>query len=386
VAPRRKRSATIETTVRGIAGRRVLVIGTFDPAMPRAAQWMRLLGRLDCDVEVRNVPAWDPDRSLKAGASPLAMVSRALRALPGLAWYLLRCERPDLVVFLYPGHFDACVLGPIARLRRIPAVLDVFISLYDTVVLDRKLHGKRSPVAFLTRALDTLACWSVARVVVDTPEDCDFFAVLTRRARRRFAVLWVGADESLYVTAPDPGDDAPILWYLTYIPLHGFETVARAAALLSGDGRRLRLVGDGQDRPAAEALIRELGVQNVEFVDQVPETALAGEIARASICLGVFGTTDKASRVVPNKVFQCAAAGRAVITAATPAVETAFGDALVTVPVGDAPALAEAMRRLRGTARLAAAERAHAAFTERFADAALARDLEQVLGALLRRR
>jgi glycosyltransferase involved in cell wall biosynthesis len=359
------------------------VIGTFDPAMPRAAQWMRLLRRLECDVEVRSVPAWDPDRASKAAGSPLAMLPRVLKALPGLAWYLLRCERPDLVVFLYPGHFDACVLGPIARLRRIPAVLDVFISLYDTVVSDRELHGTRSPIALLTRALDTLACWSVIRVVVDTPEHGDFFARLTRRARRRFAVLWVGADESLYVAAPDPGDDAPILWYLTYIPLHGFETVARAAALLEDDERTLRLVGDGQDRPAAEALVRQLGLQNIEFVDRVPEPALADEIGQASICLGVFGTSDKAARVVPNKVFQCAAAGRAVITAATPAVETAFGDALVTVPVGDPSALAAAIRRLHGPARLAAALRARAAFVERFSDAALARDLEQVLSELV---
>jgi glycosyltransferase involved in cell wall biosynthesis len=360
------------------------VIGTFDPAMPRAAQWMRLLGRLGCDVDVRNVPAWDPDRASSAAGSPLAMLPRVLRALPGLVWYLLRCDRPDVVVFLYPGHFDACVLGPIARLRRIPAVLDVFISLYDTVVLDRELHGPRSPVALLTRALDTLACWSVVRIVVDTPEHGDFFARLTRRARRRFAVLWVGADESLYVAAPDPGDDAPILWYLTYIPLHGFDTVARAAALLNGDGRRLRVIGAGQDRAAAEALTRELGVQNVDFVDPVPETALADEIARASICLGVFGTSDKASRVVPNKVFQCAAAGRAVITAATPAVDTAFGDALITVPVGDAAALADAIRELRGPARLAAAERAHAAFTELFSDTALAGDLDHLLRELVR--
>jgi glycosyltransferase involved in cell wall biosynthesis len=369
-----------------MAGRRVLVIGTFDPAMPRATQWMRLLQRLEYDVEIRNVPAWDPDRASKASGSPLAMLPRVLRALPGLAWYLLRCERPDLVVFLYPGHFDACVLGPIARLRRIPAVLDVFISLYDTVVLDRELHSTRSPVALLTRALDTLACWSVTCVVVDTPEHGDFFARLTRRARRRFAVLWVGADESLYVPARDPGDDAPILWYLTYIPLHGLETVARAAALLAdaGDGRRLRLIGDGQGRPAAEALARELGLQNVEFVDPVAETELAGEIARASLCLGVFGTSDKASRVVPNKVYQCAAAGRAVVTAATPAVETAFGDALVTVPVGDAPALAAAIRALHGPARLAAAERARAAFLARFSDAALAHDLERALADLVR--
>ena len=80
----------------------------------------------------------------------------------------------------------------------------------------------------------------------------------------------------------------------------------------------------------------------------MPESELPGEIARASICLGVFGTSDKAARVVPNKVFQCAAAGRAVVTAATPAMTGAFGDAFVTVPVGDPTALADAVRELRG--------------------------------------
>ena len=169
--------------------------------------------------------------------------------------------------------------------------------------------------------------------------------MFTRRGRRHFAVLWVGAEEARFVPADDPGDDAPILWYLTYIPLHGFETVARAAALLADDGRTFRLVGDGQRRAAAEQLAararpHQHGVRRAGR----RRRSCAAEIARASICLGVFGTSDKAARVVPNKVFQCAAAGRAVVTAATPAVQRAFGDALVTVPVGDRQALADAIR------------------------------------------
>ena len=365
-------------------GRRVLVIGTFDPTMPRARQWLRLLDRMGCVVEVRNIASWDDDRASQTAQSGLGMLPRVLAGLLRLARHLLTCERPDLVVFLYPGHLDACILGPIARLRRIPAVLDVFISLYDTIISDRNLRSKRSPVAIATRAIDTLACWSVRLVVVDTPEHADFFAAFTHRARKHFAVLWVGADESLFVAVDDPGDDADILWYLTYIPLHGFETVARAAALLAGDGRRIRLIGDGQDRGAAERLAQELGLDNIDFVEPVPEAELANEIGRASICLGVFGTTQKAQRVVANKVFQCAAAGRAVITAETPAVRTAFGDALVTVPVGDAPALAAAIRALRGEARVQTAARARATFVDRFSDAALTRDLESHLSRLVR--
>jgi glycosyltransferase involved in cell wall biosynthesis len=364
-------------------GRRVLVIGTFDPTTPRARQWFRLLDRLGCDVEVRNVGTWGADRASTTARSPVKMLGSVVVGLLRAAWHLATGPRPDVVVFLYPGHLDACVLGPIARLRRIPAVLDVFISLYDTVVSDRGLRGPRSPVALATRALDVLACWSVPLVVVDTPEHADFFARFAHRDRSRFGVLWVGAEEERFVPGPDPGDDAPILWYLTYIPLHGFDTVARAAALLAGDSRRFRLVGAGQERAHAEALAAELGLTNLEFVEPMPESELPAEIARSSICLGVFGTSDKAARVVPNKVFQCAAAGRAVVTAASPALHNAFGDALVTVPAGDAPALAEALRALRGPARLAVAERGRAVFEQRFAEAALAADLDALLAAAI---
>lgn len=371
----RGRGPTPVAPDRSMSGRRVMVIGTFDPRMPRARQWLRLLDQLGAEVEIKNVPAWDDDRATRTARSALAMLPRVFAALARLSWYLLTCERPDLVVFLYPGHVDACVLGAVARIRRIPTALDVFISLYDTIILDRNLRNVRSPLALATRAIDTLACWSVDLIVVDTPEHADFFSRFTHRNRNHFAVLWVGADESVFPQVDDPGDDADILWYLTYIPLHGFETVAQAAALLADDGRRIRFVGDGQRRAAAQRLARELELDNVEFADPVSEADLAGEIGRASVCLGVFGTTRKAQRIVPNKVFQCAAAGRPIITAATPAIRTAFGDALVTVPVGDAPALADAIRSLRGDARLESARRARAAFVNDFSDAALGRDL-----------
>jgi glycosyltransferase involved in cell wall biosynthesis len=368
-----------------LRGRRVLVIGTFDPTTPRARQWFRLLDRLGCDVEVMNVGSWGTDRASDTAGSPRKMLRNVLTGLLRGVRHLLTCRRPDLVVFLYPGHVDACVLGPIARLRRVPTVLDVFISLHDTVIVDRGLRSTRSPVAFATRALDTLACWSVQSVVVDTPEHADFFARFTRRNRSRFSVLWVGAEEERFVTADDPGDDAPILWYLTYIPLHGVATVAHAAALLAADGATFRLVGDGQQRAAAEQLARELGLTNIEFVAPVPESELPAEIARASICLGVFGASDKAARVVPNKVFQCAASGRAIVTAATPAVINAFGDALVTVPVGDPAALADALRELRGAPRLAVAARGRAMFEAQYSEAALADDLGRILAPLLGR-
>ena len=50
--------------------------------------------------------------------------------------------------------------------------------------------------------------------------------------------------------------------------------------------------------------------------------------------------------MIPNKVFQCLSVGRPVVTAATPAVRDALGDAVVTVPPGDDAALAVAVSEL----------------------------------------
>ena len=64
------------------------------------------------------------------------------------------------------------------------------------------------------------------------------------------------------------------------------------------------------------------------------------------MCLGIFGTGDKAQRVVPNKVFQGAAAGCAIVTSDTAPQRRALGEAAVLVPPGDPGELAGALRQL----------------------------------------
>jgi glycosyltransferase involved in cell wall biosynthesis len=72
---------------------------------------------------------------------------------------------------------------------------------------------------------------------------------------------------------------------------------------------------------------------------------------------------------VPNKVFQAAAAGCAIVTSDTPPQRAALGDAAAFVPPGDADALAVTLRHLaidradRTRLRKAARVRAEAAFT-----------------------
>ena len=96
------------------------------------------------------------------------------------------------------------------------------------------------------------------------------------------------------------------------IPLHGLETILAAARL--APEIPFRVVGSGQ----LDALLDERP-PNVEWIDWVDYEQLPEENQRAGCALGVFGTSAKAGRVIPNKAFQALACGTPLVTGDTPA-------------------------------------------------------------------
>jgi glycosyltransferase involved in cell wall biosynthesis len=368
---------------------RVLFIGTFDDEHSRARIMRRLFERCGYVVDVRREEVWGARRYSALSANRARTALRALVAYVRLAVWSLRCEPPDLVVMLYPGHLDVLLLGPIWQRRRVPVVFDPLVSLYDTVVADRALHTRGSPIGRLSRRLDRWAFGIADLVITDTEQVTDAYVQITGLDRSAFAVVHPGAFEPAFSTpAPGPGRSDLVLFYGTFIALQGIPTIVRAAKLLEGDGVTVRLIGDGQETPAVDALIRAIEVGNLERVGRVPLEQLAAEIAQAGVCLGVFGSSEKADRVVPFKVFECLAMARPVVTGDTAAARELLGDSAVLVPVGDPLALADAVRALLADpARRAALARAgYRRSRSYFGEMALARRLAAHLERVTTRR
>ena len=145
-----------------------------------------------------------------------------------------------------------------------------------------------------------------------------------------------------------------MLFYGKLAPLHGIRTVLAAAR--EAGVPPVRVVGDGQLGPWLDAELRRDRPPGLTHERWIPYERLGEAVRAASICLGVFGESDKAARVVPNKVWQAMAAGRPVVTADTPGAREVLrdGEHALLVPAGDAPALAAALRRLAGDADLRA--------------------------------
>ena len=116
-------------------------------------------------------------------------------------------------------------------------------------------------------------------------------------------------------------------------------------ALLADRAVVWTMIGTGQD---LEATRRGAGPAVATWIDWVDAAELPDVVGGHDVCLGIFGTGDKAQRVAPNKVYQGAAAGCTVVTSDTPPQRRAMGDSAVYVPAGDAEALAEALAALAG--------------------------------------
>jgi len=341
---------------------RVLALGTFQPEYPRNALTQAGLRALGCPIDTLNVPVWDrlPDR-LAPARRWRSLASLGVRLLRAYATLLVRLPRRlarvDVVLVGYPGHLDMLALGPFVRLSRRRLIFDPLVTLTDTLVEDRRLIPPGGMRARAIRLLDQVALRLAHVVLADTEENAQYMRALAPSARSRIVVVPVGADEELFsparaLSSPGWPARAPealrVLFYGTFIPLHGPETIVRAAALLGPERASFVLIGQGQLAGETQALARALDLQNACFLPWVPYRELPAWIATADVVLGIFGDTAKAARVVPNKVYQAMAMGAAIITRDSPAVRRVLEHerSAFLVPPADPAALASAIEAL----------------------------------------
>jgi glycosyltransferase involved in cell wall biosynthesis len=339
---------------------KVLYFGTYDRAAPRNSQVVSCLRGVGVEVLERHREVW----GVQNWSLGLRQMSRVLKAERSLA----RDEEreADVVLVGYPGHFDLRAARRIARGR--PIVFNPLISLHDTLVGDRQRFRPWSPAARVLQIVDRGAFRSADLVVADTEAHASFFRRAFGLREDRVDVALVGAEEALFRPGWQPPEPFHALFVGKLIPLHGLDTILAAAALLPDIP--FRMVGDGQLSPLLDGR-----PDNVEHVQWIPYPELPTAYQRAGCALGIFDTGSKASRVIPNKVFQGLACGRPVITADTPAARellTDGVDALLVAP-GDPAALAEAIRRVADEDGLAErlAEAGRATYEARASEAVL---------------
>lgn len=363
-----------DATTAGTDGRKtVLWWGRFEPGYSRNRILREQFSSLGWEIV-----------DFQPHVSPLGDLEARLRALP----------IPDLVFVPCFRQRDLAAARRWASAHQLRLVFDPLISAYDKQVDERGKWAAGSRRARRLLAWERALFQRADRVLADTPAHADYFAQTLGVARDKLAVVYVGAEATLFSPGPVPlpAPDAPLeaLFYGSFLPLQGPSVVVEAARLYKGPPVQWTLLGQGPLRASCEA--RALGLTNVRFEDWLPYAVLPERIRQAQILLGVFGTTPKAGRVIPNKVYQALASGRVVVTRAATAypeaLRAAENSGLVWTLAGDAQSLADRVAQLAMNRDGLRALGQAAAETSRryFSESAVREQLSEALRGLAPRR
>ncbi len=277
-----------------------------------------------------------------------------VRSSISLMIQFLKAPPAEAIIVGYPGYFHVHLARILKHLKRSKAIIayDIFFSLFDTIINDRQLASAESITAKLIKLVDAAACHASDLVIVDTQSHGEFIATALNVPKKKLAVVYVGSTFTPFETPHSldgPTSRIDILFIGTYIPLHGITTIIASADILKNHtGIHFTLIGNGQLRAEMEGSAMELGLTNITFIDWIPADQICKTIRSMDLALGIFGTTEKAQRVIPIKVYDICAAGAALITGDTPAIREVFrnGEDAILVPPGDAQALSNAIIEL----------------------------------------
>ena len=287
------------------------------------------------------------------------------------------------------AYYGQLLMAFMKRAANKPTVFDAVLTLYETEVVDRKHVDSKSVKAKLWYLLDNSALHDANLVLSDTYTRAKYYSEFYNVEFDKIGRVLVGSDDEVFYPRQqkkyEENDCFLVMFWGGFIPLQGVKYIVRAAKLLEGHKYiKFELRGFGQTYNKALELSKSLRVKNVTFVPKwVSYNELPDHIAKADLCLGIFGETEKAQRVIPNKAVEALAMRKPLVTGDSPAAREILKDRenCVLVPMANPKALAEAILTLKSDKKLRnkIAENGYQLFKEKLIPEAIGRKLKKLL-------
>lgn len=221
--------------------------------------------------------------------------------------------KPYDLVFV--GFAPQLVVPFFGRLRKRELAIDFFISMYDTLVWDRKKFKESSLFARLVKWLDKKTLSLADEIIIYTKAHGAYFVKELDAKEEKLHPLYLEADSSIYYPREQKKEGGRraqfvVLYFGSVLPLQGVPVILEAM-------ERLRMREDiffYMIGPLGEE-IRRTDASNVSYIPWLSQEELAERIAEADLCLaGHFhGSIAKAKRTIPGKAYIYQAMGKPMI-------------------------------------------------------------------------
>jgi glycosyltransferase involved in cell wall biosynthesis len=265
-------------------------------------------------------------------------------------------ERPDVIIGTSPQLLAAAGAMGIAKIRRVPWVMEVRDLWPESIVAVGALPASSLVVKALGRVSRTLY-ESADRVVVVT-ESFRRELVTQGISETKIRLIPNGVDLGKFLPAEaDPADRRALgggaRFVVSYMGTHG---MAHDLGRLLDVAKRMKdrldvafaFVGDGAERSALEARARREGLGNVRFLGPQPRERMPRLYAASDLCVVLLRKAELFTTVLPSKIFEIWGMAKPVLVAvdgeARLIVERARAGRYV--PPGDSDALHDGIAEL----------------------------------------
>lgn len=240
---------------------------------------------------------------------------------------LLRARKrhdPDVYVLGFRGHEIAWLVRWLTRGK--PLVIDALMSPYASLSEESKFGWIGRALARAWRPCERSILHASDGVLTDTEEHANYYRTRFGLPAARVVAVPVGAEEraateeacSTHRAAAGP---LRVLFYGSFLPLHGVDVILAGASRLSGQAIDFRFIGGTRAQAAwLERRCHALGITRYTHARWIDfERIIDTEIPGADLCLGgPFGGTPQAMRVVTGKTSQCLALGQPTVVGRIP--------------------------------------------------------------------
>lgn len=225
-------------------------------------------------------------------------------------------------------------------------VIDFFISMYDTLVFDRKKFKENSFVAKILKWIDTKTILSADHIICDTKAHGKYFVEEFGADNKKLDVLYLEADKTIYYPREEKRpenlkDKFIVVYFGSILPLQGIDTILKTIDILKGKKDIFFYVIG----PIGEKFSK-VESDTVEYIDWLSQRDLARYINMSDLCLAGHFNKDinKAKRTIPGKAYTYEAMNKKMILGDNDATHELYEEGDGThyfVEMGNAEKLAE---------------------------------------------
>lgn len=247
--------------------------------------------------------------------------------------YLIRVVQSDVVYVLAMNHTNCFMTILLGKLFRKKVIIDYYISMYDSLVLDSKSVTNIWSVKKLFYKEQLIMKLADELIFLNYAEQ-KYYCELLKVENIKFKIIPLCIDPHIYresALSLNEKQKPIICWWGTYIPLHGLFNIIEAVELLKEEGFEGKFYFFGNSKAAAQ-----------QYQERIIEKRLENEITiindytfnngklehflyeNCDLALGSFGESAKAKTVLINKVLDAISMKIPVLTMKTKASEEFF--------------------------------------------------------------